>query len=313
MFEEDVAFGEEQVAGGGMFPFLSVMICTIGLMVFVLIGGSISSRLKMRDVNLGARLRANLENVEQREREAAAALDSVRQRYARLEDPEKFTADIEAKRATVRRDRDLVSQDTAKLAGAIGDERQIKKARENRAKAATALLKKLAVYRELTDGEAKRATAEEKRDTVAGELQKLTGDVSRLEAAVTRLDSDRKRIKAKLASPEVPFTISGIGKDTTVAVLDLHAAEVRVSHAHRLTGFPDTIPAEGAHAPGGTLERLAAELAKPGAKGLAVLLVRPDAVDLYARLRRLFLKWRVPVRHEPFEDHWRVGELKLAP
>ena len=44
MFEDELSGGEQ---AGGIFPFLSILICTMGVMVVILIGGSLNlSRLR---------------------------------------------------------------------------------------------------------------------------------------------------------------------------------------------------------------------------------------------------------------------------
>ena len=58
---------------------------------------------------------------------------------------------------------------------------------------------------------------------------------------------------------------------------------------------------------GGALERLAAEIARPGRKLHPVLLVRPGAVELHNEAARRFRKWRVDFSHEPVDQNWSIS------
>lgn len=296
MFEED-ALTEESV--GGIFPFLSVLICTMGVMVLILVGGSVGSTMK--GAGATESLRMKYENLTSRLAARTAALEGLEAQIAAIENASVEAAALAERTLNIQAEIRSTQERAESHAKRVEALRRDIAGIADRALAARQALKRLDAFRSVREAEKARDDARAQKEAASAEIASIGRSIAELERELAALESRRAELAARAESPEAQIAFED-GTEPAV-VLDLRADGV-TAVISRVASAPagKTYPAAEIAGELGLFERVASEVAQQG--GYALLIVRPGAVATYLEARRAFRKWRANFRHEPAESNW---------
>lgn len=309
---------DDGLVGGGIFPFLSVLCCTIGAMVLVLVGGTLKSVVKdekkTNEIEVAKQVKGRL--VAKRgkiQRKGKALRDSLTSLDKQEETIAKDIAREEEEARTYVVRLTALGGSTKRAVQAKSQTRQAiarfrRKARETRAIPA-----KLDDFRRKQDTERLRDREQTRRRQLVAEVALRQQETDKLQAKAAQLERQREELLDKSQTAEVTVTVSGEGSDRTPFYLELLQDKliVRSSGLSLAEGTP--IAKDDAMRPGGLLHQLAAELARPGSNRYALLLVRPGAARLYRIASGVFRRRRAPFTYEPVQASWQIQFAKSAP
>jgi len=272
-----------------MFPFLSVLFCTIGALVVIMVIGSMRTAVKdvsvdvrLEDVTVQAAKLAGLQayvtameqsisEISEAKTESAKLSDEASVKSNDLEEEKVGLADLEAKG---REDLNFVEKADLAL---------VKRKRE-------------AAY------ETTQTVWRASRDAVQKARDEETALNRQIEATKSEIDS----LKEKAAQPIAHFRFEDDSEGRKPVLLELKADGVFVHSDGAPRPEGTTIPKDEARARNGFVDELAASLTRPGAKRYAALFVRPGAVDLYFATTERLRKKRAPYSAEPVEANWKL-------
>ena len=283
---------QSQQAGGGIFPFLSVLCCVIGTMILILIAGSLNA--------------AGFINVTELQETIMAKRSSHEESLAELGRKERDLVQL-------REERDVVAKQTVDLDNLaalrnkklnVEAQREETMGRTANIKTETARIMAIPRNKELMD---EQSAAESKRILALAEKATSEEDVAAAKARRAELDAERRKLESKVNALKAKVSITGEGIEGEAFLIELAPDLVKV-HSEGLPIAKGTEENEaGAKGDGGLLERLAMELARPGTKRAAVLLIRPGAIELYNEAERRLRRRRVPLAREPVEAGWEIA------
>ena len=305
MFEDELSGGEQ---AGGIFPFLSILICTMGVMVVILIGGSLKmtmtdegevARVNERHVTVAARLQAI-------EDDLANLGSEIESRATEANRAEMLASNLQAEAKELLAQTDVLNEKSAAA------EREIEAIRPEaatlmaKAVVATEALGKIEALRRRRDATTELAAATTRQDASKKDLAAVESTLEELTAETEALRKRRDDLAGKTAHPDARFSFVGEGADVAPVVADLRKDSLRIVRSPLGSIHAGTeVPAAEA---GAFLDKLAQDLAalsQPGdGPGHALILVRPGAVSLDREARKAFARWRAHMNHEPMEENW---------
>jgi hypothetical protein len=290
--------GFEFGSAGGLFPFLSVMFCTIGVLSLILVAGSMRAAGKTGDTDdRMARVQGEAEELARREAESSQELSMLqdRQKIAR-------TGALELAKlgSLLKRTADAALKTEALAARMDPARAAVKEAR--------AIPEKIEV---LTEQRSLRIAIT--GDTAArGELEETLAELENRRAELTRGIADATTAARSAA---IDIDLEGDMLDARPAFIDL-APDALTCHTEGLPAAKGTrIAAGAARGDDGTLARIAKAVAKPGSGTFAVFLVRPGATGLYREAEEQMRRYRGRFAAEPVDAEWRFVEpaTEVAP
>jgi len=286
MFEEE---GDSGSTPATMFPFLSVLFCTIGALVVIMVIGSmlVTVRGEGFDVRL-ENVRTQAQKLAELQGYIAAMKTAVSEKRAATETASMLSD--EAKNLTS----DYEKED-ADLAGLVAKGDEDRKFVEKADLALARRKRKVAQETTITEWRASKNAVEEAR-TEKSELSK------QIETATSEID--KLKAKAKQPVAHYRFAKDSDGREPVMIELKADGIVVRSDGAPVKKGV--TVTKSEASAKSGFLDELAASLTRPGADRYVVLFVRPDATDLFFAATDRLRKKRAPHTAEPVEDDWRL-------
>jgi len=286
MFDEDI---DAESTPATMFPFLSVLFCTIGALVVIMVIGSMLATVKGEDYEVDladvmsrnahlANLQESVANVER----SISEITSAREDYIALSD--------EASSMTDELEEENV--DLAGLEAKNSDNMQFVE------KADLALIRKAR--------HATRETTLKKWTASKTEVDRARTERSKLSKQIETARSKIDVLKAKAAQPIPRYRFARDPEGREPVLIELKADGVVVHSDGAPLPKYTKVPKNEALAKSGFLDKLAASLTRPGAKRYAVLFVRPKAVDLFFVAADRLRRRRAPHTAEPVEGNWRL-------
>ncbi len=286
MFDDDL---DSQSTPATMFPFLSVLFCTIGALVVIMVIGSMLATVKGEGVEV--------------------KLEDARARNAKLADLQNYVTMMERSISEI--------SEANSASSTLSDEANTMTSSLEEENAGLASLEArggdAAIYVEKADLARVRHTKLSAHETTLTKWKasKEEVDSARTEKSdLTRqIDAAKKEIDTLKAEAERPVVRFRFGEDPEgrkPVLLELKGdgVLVRSGGAPRPEGV--TVPKAEASAKAGFLDELAASLTRPGAGRYAVLFVRPEAVNLFFDATERLRKRRAPYASEPVESNWRL-------
>jgi hypothetical protein len=286
MFDDDL---DSQVAPATMFPFLSVLFCTIGALVVIMVIGSMLATVKGEGVDekiitaksQAAGLASLMKYVDEME-QSISQMAQARTAWSTLNDAaNSMTGDFESENRGLA---DLVAKGSDDMTYVE--------------KASLALLRntKLAAHETIfTKWQASKTEV----DTARKEKSELTKHINAAKKEIDDLQKEADRPVVRFLFGEDPQ-----GRKPVLVELKADGVLVRSGGAPRPEGT--TVPKVEASAKSGFLDRLAASLTRPGAGSYAVLFVRPGAEDLFFAATDRLRRRRAPYASEPVESNWKL-------
>lgn len=301
MSEEDAL---TEPTAGGIFPFLSVLICTMGVMVLILIGGSLGSTLK--GSGAAESLRMKYENLTSKLAERTAVLEGLESQILAIENAKVEAVTLAERTARLQSEIDAVRKRTA------SHEKRLEALKHSIAElapqvqAARDTLKKLSVFRSVREAAKVAEEARTLKETEERELANLQRTAEELQQGLADLESRRAELVKRVESPECEISFDG--GPAPAVVFELHrTGAVVLGSQISLVEAGKTFAMAELEGESGVFERAAVEVARKG--GYVLLIVRPGAVPTYLEAKKALRKWRAPFRLEPAEENWAV---KLA-
>jgi len=304
MLDEGVLGGDDAGAGG-IFPFLSVLICTIGVMVFILVTGFLKQ--SMTEGAIAQLVRDKHASVLGQHRKVKATHVALSERRKNIRNAVSLTRKAKAEASKFMMDTRKLSTEIQEKSGNI---QAVRGSLEELEKQEAELKQRRLKFDSLRQMRAKgklQSDLSPEHKKVTGEAQELKQRAADLEAEAKTLTEEHDSLNKELDQPEVEFKFEGMGKDASPVVIDIHSDKVLVLYSP-VDGI-ETPPAGGPAVAREFFESLASRLATKATKHYALLLIRPNAAAQYYEARRAFLKWRAPFRHEPFEEKWIAGPV----
>jgi len=286
MFDEDI---DSQSTPATMFPFLSVLFCTIGALVVIMVIGSmrttvkdVSVDAKLEDITAQAAKLAGLQVYVTQMEQSISKISEVNSVSSSLsEEASGWTGDLEEERA------DLAGLEVKGGEAAIYIEKaDLARVRHAKLAAHETTLTKLRASKDEVD----------KARTEKSELSK------QIEAARSEID----KLKAKAAQPIPRYSFAKDSEGREPVLIELNADGVHVHSDGAPLPKGMRVSTDEASAKSGFLDELAASLARPGARRYAVLFVRPKAVDLFFAATDRLRRRRAPHTAEPVEGNWKL-------
>jgi len=286
MFDDDL---EAQATPATMFPFLSVLFCTIGALVVIMVIGSMLTTIKGEGVDV--------------------RLEDARARNAKLADLQTYVTMMERSISEIS-DANSASSTLSDEANAMTSDLQ-----EESAGLADLVAKgrKDEIYVEKADLARIRHTKLAAHETTLTKWRasKTEVDSARSEKSdlSKQIDAAKKEIQTLKAEAERPVVRFRFGEDPegrkpVLVELNADGVLVRSDGAPRPEGA--TVPKAEASAKAGFLDELAASLTRPGTARYAVLFVRPGAADLFFAATEKLRRRRAPYASEPVEGNWKL-------
>jgi len=286
MFDEDI---DSQSTPATMFPFLSVLFCTIGALVVIMIIGSMLTRFRGEGVDVELKdLRSLVGNFRQLDNYVA----KMEQAVGEITKAEKEWSSLTTDTASFTSDREDEETGLADLKARGSDAEKFVK------KASLAMLRHSKLAASETTFSKWQATQKEvaKREK---EKEDLSKDIRKAKEEISRLQGEADR-------PVVHFSFEEDPQGRRPVLLELKAEGVLV----RSEGAPrdkGVMVAEAEKsAKSDFLDRLAASLTRPGADRYAILFVRPGAADLFFETTDKLRRKRAPYSAEPVEANWEL-------
>ncbi|MHC5055223.1 MAG: THO complex subunit 7 family protein [Planctomycetota bacterium] len=286
MFDDDL---DSQSTPATMFPFLSVLFCTIGALAIIMVIGSLRTTVKdegvdvrLDSVRMRAKELAKLQGYVVAMEESISDISAANSASISLSDEaDAWTSNLEEERVGLA---DLVAKGSE-------DEIYVEKADLARIRHT-----KLAAHETtLTTWRANKA-----------EVDGARSEKAELDTQIGAAKSEIEKLKQEADRPVVRFSFgeSPDGRKPVLLELKADGVLVRSDGAPRPEGA--LVPKDEASARAGFLEKLAASLTRPGADRYAVLFVRPGAVDLFFAATERLRKRRAPYAAEPVEGNWKL-------
>jgi hypothetical protein len=306
MFDEDQdALTADEAGAGGIFPFLSVLISTIGVLVFILVAGSLGQSLGGENIAATVHLRrADIAKIHALRLQTATKL---RQRREEVKSATTLTQEREEETQGILGDVAQIEEGIGEINVALVDEESRVAEIENDTAAQQTQIKMFGQLRKRIEQVKLLQTARSKNTEVTTKYRQVAGERAKLEDVVGTLAREHDDLAEKAKAPKVSFIFSGTGAEKDPVIVDLHD-----TYALVITSPLDTV-AQQERVEHNDLalffDSLASELATRADKTYALFLVRPDAIDTFVEAKRAFQKWRAPYRHEPFDDHWTPGTI----
>ena len=299
----DDEFGDASVAGGSsIFPFLSVLFCTLGALILILIAGSLNAtvadatqeqkfakvseehgRIAKADKNLTRSLtdlqRVGKEQEELRRKREETAVQTQGER-ASLSD--------------LRRKRDAEKDKVAKKQGAVNYRKKTAQEWEDFWTNNLPEIEALNILRTEID------KLKEERQRV----DDIKKGMEALEKKKEELETRYKNMLAGGAAVDVSFRVEGVGAGHVPVYLDL-TDEGPFVHRKRPAGTgeaPTTQPDRVA----ASFNEVALELARGPGDEFVLLLVRPDQQEQLRAAERSLMRRRVPFVLEPADQAWKL-------
>ena len=269
---------------GSMFPFLSVMFCTIGVLALLLVAGSLEAAGESGETDTRlARARTLDGDLAREERAANEALsrEETRTTVARATSDElQRLADLRAKNAASR------ARQQALMA-------RVSEARSKVAEA-NAIPEKTELAAQLAAVEGTLASAREL-------VRMLTAEVDKLTAEGASLGDQLRAVQEAGDRGRVVITARGELADRRPALIELDR-DAAVVHSLGL-GFATRARVTGSALAGdaGLLSAFARRVARPDDRRYAVVLVRPGSAKLYGRLAEQLVAHRAVFVAEPVD------------
>jgi len=295
-------FGTE--TGGSVFPFLSVLICTIGTMVLIMIGGSLKATL--RGDKVAASVDTKYEGVNA-ELSKLEALNQELEKDIQVVQNAPVLAERHATdAASLKEEMGGIAAENVRLRRDRQEETNMLAALEKKKVAAKRKHGKVAVFHRRREKSRSRDEAKSKRQVTARERDERLRVVTGLQAEIGTLKTEKAKLTHEAQFPVAVYSVSGAGADKRRVALDLHADYVEVRHSEvESIKVGEKVPRAKAVGRDGFLAKVAGELAAPGKPGYALLLVRPGAAATYRAARAVFTERRARFRHAPVEANWR--------
>ncbi len=285
MFEDTMELEEGRQSS--IFPFLSILFCTIGSLLIIMVIGAAKTTMKDETIN--------------------AQIAKARQKEQSLEELTEYgsgekvllvnTSQVESDLSTLRQNTDEIRAELAKESTGFANLRR---------KSAEASSRKEKV--ELVFDKRRAALSDKdltnENEITANNIGEKTRQIKALKSSFSSLTAGRDDLKSKIDSPEVRFL--QLDKDSGLTPVYLELAEDFLKVLSEGTSKPSgtKVPTAKALGDGGYIEELAAELARPGGSRYVMLLVRPGAVGLFHAAKDKFQKWRAPCAYEPVDKNW---------
>lgn len=296
-----------RATGSSVFPFLSVLLCTIGVLALILVAGSAKMLFKIPDLP---------ERIERARQELAELVPKAEVAKKKLAKHEALLASVADARATAARlakeSREMADRGArvAKRNEVARREITARSARlaalSEKAKETLAMPEKVRLLREMQAYGLARDEARRRRDevkTAADGAQKRARDLRSREQLLAKRVAEARKIAG---SPEARFAVSGIGADKPPVYVELAPDSLTV-HSAGLSVPPGTkIPRSQAIGEKGVLATLGSQQARHESSHCVVFLVRPGAVELFAAAVRVFRKWHAKFGHEPVDARWKL-------
>jgi hypothetical protein len=285
LHEDSDSFGVES----SIFPFLSVLFCSIGAMTLIMgVGSAMSS---MKDPERAVAIAK--EETEQTELDAEKAKQEAA--HKELKDEEEVLKQGITRTgaiASLRKSAEAAKRTAAtKLAKVSALRRDLAQARETPERIAT-----LGRRRQADAALAKAQEARDEASTAATETGRER----------EKLLSDLEAVEAEVSSSETRVSVAGEETGKKPVFVELQRDHLIVHTAGASIPAGTRIEGPEATGDGGAMEKLARALALPDAEGYAIFLVRPGAVGLFEEARLRFRRWRAPFGREPVDAEWRL-------
>lgn len=293
MFEDALELESGDSTQSSMFPFLSVLFCTIGALMIIMIMGSMRTTLK----NTG--ILAKVATAQQRKVDLAGLVEREESLLARVD---KARDDISSAEKTIARG----SRETRKASARLSDLRP--ESQRARSRAA-----KVGLVRKKEGARIARRDLASTKEATAKQIAETERRINELKATAADLTTERDDLQVKTKSPKVRFRLADEDSGRTPFYLELVGRSLVVRSEGTTKKPGEKIRVAEAVAAGGYLERLAAELARPGGSRYAMLLVRPETADLFHAATDCLRRLRAPFAYEPVDTGWRLGSEKIEP
>jgi hypothetical protein len=279
--------------------------CTIGVLVLVLIAGSVKMTMKI-DPEKVRRVEAELAEIgpirdrkkaeEKRLEKELAAVRSPKEETARLV---KETGDAVSEAARVAEANDALRRDVkAKEASLAGLTSRVVETRT--------VPQKVRMLRRMPAETVARDEARGRRDrlrSARAERERRLAEVDAQAAAFARRIAEVRKIAG---SPEARFAVRGVGADRPPVYVELAPDSLTVHSAGLSVPAGTTISKSEAMGKTGLLATLGSQQARSESSHYVVFLVRPGATELFAEAVRVFRDWHARFGHEPVDAGWKL-------
>jgi hypothetical protein len=276
---------EAQFSGAGsMFPFLSVMFCTIGVLALLLVAGSLEAAGEAGNIEARlARARTADGDLARDERTAGKALSEItsRREIAR-------TASSELTRLAELREKNaaLHAQSNELLAGVNEAQAKVNEA--------NAIPDKVVLVRQLASIEAMLASVNQL-------VRMLTAEVEKLQAEALSLDQRLQKVRDTAAAGRVSVSVEGDLARRRPALIELNRGGVVVHTAGLGLVARKLVTGAALDGDAGLLSKFARRIARPDDRRYAIVLVRPGSAAIYNRLSKLLVSHRARFIAEPVD------------
>jgi hypothetical protein len=284
MFDDDL---DSQSAPATMFPFLSVLFCTIGALVIIMVIGSKLTTVKGEGVD------TKLKDMRARAMELAKLSDYV----SNMKNAMSSIREAEAKSASFNNDAKSANEDYEEEKVGLADLEA--KGTDDKTYVEKA---GLAMLRHST--RATHATTETRWRASKTEVDNAQREKTDLDLKITTARKEIGTLKKDADNPVVTFRFDGDSEGRKPVFLELTIDSVLVHSDGAPLPKDAIIMKDDASGRAGFFEKLAASLTRPGANRYAVLLVQPEAVDLFFAATEKLRRRRAPYAAEPIEKDW---------
>ncbi|MHC4249506.1 MAG: hypothetical protein ACYS9X_10310 [Planctomycetota bacterium] len=286
MFEDDL---DSQSTPATMFPFLSVLFCTIGALVIIMVIGSMRTTVRGEGVDVElANMRMRAKNLA----ELDGCVAMVEKRISDIKAAENMATSLSDAEISLTTD---LEEESVGLADIVAKGSEAKHYIE---KADLALIRHTRLAAHETTLTTWRANK--------GEVDGARSEKAELDTQIQAARSEIKKLKQDADQPVVRFRFGESPDGRKPVLLELKADGVRVLSDGAPRPQDAVVPKDEASGRAGFFDELAAALTRPGADRYAVLFVRPGAVDLFFSATEKLRRRRAPYAAEPVEGNWKL-------
>ena len=299
----DDEFGDGSVTGGSsIFPFLSVLFCTLGALILILIAGSLNATVA--DATQEQKF-AKISEEHGRMAKSDHELSSLEALQKRAEDDQvrfqrerkETIAQIQGEQTSLdqlRREQDKEKQKVLKQQGELNTRRVSMREWKKKFPVIQALFNLQADIDKLKkDRESVKMKEEELKDLAAMEKQ---------------LEAENKKLRDEGAAVKVSFRVKGIGAGHAPVYHDLTDKGLFVHRKSPMDtgGAPATQADRVVTEKAASLDKVARDLARGPGDEFALLLVRPGQQKQLRAAERSLMRRRVPFILEPADQAWKL-------
>jgi hypothetical protein len=270
--------------GGSIFPFLSVMFCTIGVLALVLVAGSMKAAGRAGDTDKElARVQTQVEGLAREEETAAGQLTDLTHK---TEVARRGMREVATLRSLTAR----IGQQEKEEGVLMGRVAQARTRRDE----AQALPTKITLARRMGAARTQVAQRTGTRDALRRDIAALKKTEGDLTASIDEARRDAKSGVIRVTPGAALEGRTGVLVDLDVNAIVVHADVSEVRQGER-------IPLARARGAQGVLGRVATAIGAPGSGRFAVLLVRPGALAAFREAAAQMTRCRAPFLAEPLE------------